>query len=70
MRTLKNDSQQLSYIAYSNVHYIYHVVHYIPGTYLSSDWKCVPFDSLYPKTNHRFKLFFFTNSFCKSFVST
>ena len=34
----------LSHITYSSVNYIYHVVHYISGTYLSYNLKFVPFD--------------------------
>ena len=29
---------------------IYYVVYYTPSTYLSHNWKCVPFDCLHP--NH------------------
>ena len=38
---------QLLYITYSSVNYIYHVVHYIPSTYLPYNWKFGPFDCLY-----------------------
>ena len=31
-------------MTHSSVHYIYHVVHYIPSTY---NWKFVPFDCLH-----------------------
>ena len=31
-----------------NVNYSYHVVHYIPSTYLSYNWKLVCFDHLPP----------------------
>ena len=48
MRTLRIYSQQLSCIIYSSVNYFYHVVHYIPSTCLSYNWKFVPFDSLHP----------------------
>lgn len=37
------NSEQLSYVTYSSVDYIYHVVHYISGTYLSYNWNSVPF---------------------------
>ena len=43
MRTQDSLSSQLSYITYSIVNYIYHVVRYIPNT-LSCNWKFVPFD--------------------------
>ena len=33
---------------YNSVNYIDHVVHYIPGTYLSYNWKFVPFDHSQP----------------------
>ena len=37
-------SEQLSYLTHSSVkNYIDHVVHYIPNTYLSQNWKFVPF---------------------------
>ena len=32
----------------SSVNYVYHVIHYIPSTYLSYNWKFVPFDCLHP----------------------
>ena len=41
-------SQQLSYIIYNSINYIYHVVHYTPSTYLCYNWKFVPFDHLHP----------------------
>ena len=34
---------QLSHIMYNSVHYICHVVPYIPSTYLSYNWEFVPF---------------------------
>ena len=46
MKTLRIYSQQLPYITNNSVNYIYHVVHYIPSTYLSYNWKFVPFDYL------------------------
>ena len=48
MRTQDLLSYQLSYITYSSGNYIYHVVHYIPSTYLSYNWKFVSCDCLYP----------------------
>ena len=30
----------------TNINYINHVVHHIPSTYLSYNWKFVPFDLL------------------------
>ena len=33
---------------HSNVNNIYHVVYYIPSTYLFYSWKCVPFNYLHP----------------------
>ena len=47
MRTLRIYSFNNLYIAYSSVNYIYHVAHYIPNTYLSHNWKFVPFDCLH-----------------------
>ena len=41
-------SQQLSYIRYNSINYIYHVVHYTRSTYLCYNWKFVPFDHLHP----------------------
>ena len=41
-------SEQLSYVTYSSVHYIYQVVHYIPTPYLSYNWEFVPSNCLYP----------------------
>ena len=41
-------SQQLSFITYSNVNYIYHVVHYISSTYSPYNWKFIHFDFLSP----------------------
>ena len=38
----------LFYIRYSTVDYIYHVVSYIPTTYLSYNWTFRPFDHLHP----------------------
>ena len=35
-------------LTYSNVNYISHVVHYIPGAYLSYKWKFVPSDHRHP----------------------
>ena len=35
MGTLRDYSQQFSYVTYSSVKYIYKVVHYIPSAYLS-----------------------------------
>ena len=46
MRTLRVYS--LSYTVYSRVHYINHVVHYIPSTYLSCNWEFVSFNYLHP----------------------
>ena len=40
-------SQQPSYVTYSTVDYIYHVVPYIPSTYFSYNCKVVPFDYLH-----------------------
>ena len=59
-------SQHLLYITYSSVNYIYPVVHYIPSTYFSYNWKFVPFDCLHPipfpqppaSGNHKCDLFF------------
>ena len=48
MRSLRNYSQWFSYLTYSSVNYIYHVVHYILSSYLSYGWKFVPFDCLHP----------------------
>lgn len=36
-------------IPYNSVNYIHHVIRYIPCTYLSYNWKFVPFDRLHPK---------------------
>ena len=33
---------------HSSVNCIYYVAHYIPSTYLSYNWKSVPFDNLCP----------------------
>ena len=41
-------SQQLTNIWYSIVDHSHHIVHYIPTTYLSFNWKFVPFDRLHP----------------------
>ena len=40
-------SLQHSYMTCSSVHYLYHVVHYIPNAYLSYNWKFAPFDYLH-----------------------
>ena len=58
--------QQLLYIIYSSVNYLYHV-HYIPSTYLSYNYisHTVPFDCLHPillppppaSDNHKSDLF-------------
>ena len=48
MRTRRIYSQPLSCITYNSANYIHHVVHSIPGTYLSYSWKSVPFDRLPP----------------------
>ena len=66
MRTLRIYSQQLSYIAYSSVNYIHHVVHNSPSAYLSYNWEFVPFDYFDPiphppppaSGNHKPDLFF------------
>ena len=41
-------SEHLSKMHYSIVNYSHHVVHYILRTYLSYNWKLVPFDYLPP----------------------
>ena len=43
MRTQDFVSSQFSYISYSSINYIYHVVHYIPGIYLSYTEQFIPF---------------------------
>ena len=66
MRSLRIYSQ-LSHITCSSVNYTYHVIHCIPSTYLSYNWKFVPFDHLHPipppprpaSGNHRSDLFFY-----------
>ena len=39
---------QRLHVTFSSVNYTNHVVHYIPSTYLSYNWKFVPFDLLHP----------------------
>ena len=39
---------QDSHISYNSVNYSYHVVHEISSTYLSYNWKFVPFGHLFP----------------------
>lgn len=40
-------------LTHSDVNYIYHIVHYIPATYLTyiNNWKFVSLDFLYPIPN-------------------
>ena len=56
MRTLRIYSLNNFYVTYMSINYIYPVVHYIPCTYLSYNWKFVPFDHLHlippPSTPH------------------
>ena len=67
MRTPTIYSQQFSYITYSSVSYINHVVHYIPSAYLSSNGRFVPCDHHHPVAplptpacgNHKSDLFFY-----------
>ena len=47
MRTFRIESQQLSYIMYSSVNDINHIIHHISSTYLSYNWKFMPFDHLH-----------------------
>ena len=44
MRTLRVYAQQLSHKMNSSANYIHHVVHYIPSTYLSCNWKFLPLE--------------------------
>ena len=64
MKALRIYPQQLSCISYSSRNCSHHVVLYIPSTYLSLNWKSVPFDHLplsspcvWPH-NHQSGLFF------------
>ena len=64
MRTLRIQSQYLSCITYSSVHYIYHVVHYVPSTYLCYNWKLhllAPFLQFPPPPLSNY---FFNHSLC------
>lgn len=82
MRTLRVCSQ-LSCVSYSGVSYRYHVVHYIPSTYLLCNWRFVPFNYL-PSScspppcsssgNHKSDLFSYVfvvvSMFCVFFLDT
>ena len=64
MKTLRIYPQQL--LTYSSVSGLYHVIHYIPSTYLVFNWSFVPFDHLYsilssptPSGNHKSDLSLF-----------
>ena len=48
LRTLGTCSLKFSCVSYSSVNYSCHVVRHIPSTYLSYNWKFLPFDHLPP----------------------
>ena len=48
MRTLRIYFLNNLYITYSSVNYINPTVHEIPSSYVSHNWKFVPFDHPYP----------------------
>ena len=50
MRNLRIYYLNNFHIQHTSVNYVSHVVHFIPSTYLSYNWKFVPFDSLHPIT--------------------
>lgn len=64
MRMLELSCYQFSFVIYSSVYYIYHVIYYISSTY---NWKFVSLDHLHliphPSSpalgNHKFGLFFY-----------